>query len=79
MNRDKVYGFLFQILELILMCKPNCTLKDINRKTALHLAAAETGKARFVEMLARSGLTAVFDRDDTLRTPLHYAAMNKRR
>lgn len=65
-------------MELLLKHKPNATLKDVNRKTALHLAC-ELGKGKIVDILARAGMTAVFDRDDLMRTPLHYAAMYKRR
>lgn len=63
---------------MLLKHKPNATLKDLHRKTPLHLAV-EAGKSKVIDLLAKAGMSAVFDRDDCLRTPLHYAALFKRR
>jgi len=57
--------------------KANCLLKDGDGKTPLHLAA-EAGKARHVEALAKASLASVDQKDLGDRTPLHVAALNGR-
>jgi len=65
------------LLEILLETKANCLLKDGDGKTPLHLAA-EAGKARHVEALAKASLASVDQKDLGDRTPLHVAALNGR-
>ena len=55
--------------------RANCLLKDRTGKIPLHIAA-EIGKARHVEALARASLACVDQKDPDGRTPLHFAALN---
>ena len=53
-------------------------LKDALGKTPLHLAA-EKGEIRLVQALAKASPTGIGAKDRHGRTPLHYAALNRRR
>ena len=71
-------GSFPQILEALIQFGADCYCKDENDKIPLHLAS-ESGRAHYVEVLARAALPALFERDECGRTPLHCAVMNKRR
>ncbi|KAL9969346.1 hypothetical protein ACROYT_G021550 [Oculina patagonica] len=64
-----------RLLHVLLEKKANCLLKDDVGKTPLHIAA-ETGKARHVDALAKASITCVCQKDAENRTPLHFAALN---
>ncbi|KAJ7385774.1 hypothetical protein OS493_013808 [Desmophyllum pertusum] len=64
-----------RLLDILLEKKANCLLRDGAGKTPLHIAA-ETGKARHVESLAKGSLACVCQKDPDDRTPLHFAALN---
>ena len=64
-----------QLLEILLEKKANCLLEDRAGITPLH-TAAEFGKDRHVEALAKTSLACVDQRDSYGRTPLHFAALN---
>ena len=55
--------------------KANCLLRDGAGKTPIHMAA-ETGKARHVEVLGKASLVSICQKDADGRTPLHFAALN---
>ena len=69
------FFLIFQLPSVLLEKKANPLLRDDSGKTPLHIAA-ETGKARHVEVLTKSSITCVCQKDLENRTPLHFAALN---
>ena len=68
----------FQILKLVLQYNACCMIKDMNHKTALHVAV-EMGKVNHVEAMCRAALSCISLGDDAKRTPLHYAVINRKK
>ena len=56
----------------------NCFTNDASQKSPLHLAA-ESGKERHVEALAKASISCVFSRDSFDRTPLHSSIIRRKR
>lgn len=67
-----------KLLEMLLETKPNGCVRDMKHKTPLHLAA-ERGTARQVKVLTQAAPSCVWMRDDTRKTPLHYAVISMKR